>query len=289
MLSRQIFGSLSFVLSLATCIQALAVIVPLYWNPDSTCPAWNSYFQIITANPNTIFYTIINPDQGPGLNGSQPRSGYQACVQSLRPSANPNAIVVGYVDTHSANVLADIDTYAGWEPTYRPTGILLDNVTATADAVDTYSPYVSHAKTKGFTFTALNTGGATDPAYYPLVDLINTYDSSYSSFKPTSLLNTDSTPLSKQSVWLFDAPPSGSYTSVLNQLENLGVAAVFITNATTTGGSLPPKFSVFASDVANVKETVSSTKSSGSSTGSNTVRFIDLFRTDDLLYLITIF
>jgi hypothetical protein len=103
--------------------------------------------------PNTVFYTIINPDQGPGVAGSQPRSGYQACVSSLRP-VNTNAIVLGYVDTRVGTVPADIDTYAGWETTYRPTGICLDNVTATAGDVDTYSAYVSHAKSQGFTFVS---------------------------------------------------------------------------------------------------------------------------------------
>ncbi|KAF7373217.1 Spherulin-4 [Mycena sanguinolenta] len=101
-------------LSLAPCIRGLAAIVPLYWDPDSTCARWNSYFTIIDAHPSTTFYTIINPNQGPGVNGSQPRSGYQACVQSLRPEANPNAIVLGYVDIRVGTVVADIDTYAGW-------------------------------------------------------------------------------------------------------------------------------------------------------------------------------
>ncbi|KAJ7914267.1 Spherulation-specific family 4-domain-containing protein [Mycena leptocephala] len=261
MLSRRILSSFVFGLSLATCIQALAVIVPLYWNPDSNCAAWDSFFEIITAHPNTVFYTIINPDQGPGVAGSQPRSGYQACVSSLRP-INTNALV--------GTVLADIDTYAGWETTYRPTGIFLDNVTATADDVDTYSAYVSHAKSQGFTFTVLNAGGSADAAYFPLVDLINTYDSAYSSFDPTALSNTDSTPLSKQSAMLFDASPSTSDTSLLNQLGNLGVAAVYITNRTTTGGSLPSKFSTFVDDVTSVRQAVSShsSKSGGSSTGS---------------------
>ncbi|KAJ6476396.1 Spherulation-specific family 4-domain-containing protein [Mycena sanguinolenta] len=266
MLSCQVLRVFVWALSLAPCIQALAVIVPLYWDPDSTCPAWNSYFTIIDAHPRTTFYTIINPDQGPGVNGSQPRSGYQACVQALRPAANPNAIVLGYVDTRVGTVVADIDTYAGWETIYRPNGIFLDNVTATADAVDTYSAYVSHAKAQGFTFTALNTGGVADAAYFPLVDLINTYDSAYSSFNANSLSNAASTPLSKQSVWLFDTSTSTSDTSLLNQLGSLGVAAVFITNATSTGGGLPPNFSAFVNNVASIQEIVPS--STGSSTGS---------------------
>ncbi|KAJ7255077.1 Spherulation-specific family 4-domain-containing protein [Mycena haematopus] len=241
MLPRQIFSGFVWTLSLAPSIQALAVIVPLYWNPDSNCGQWNSFFSIINAHPDTVFYTIINPDQGPGVNGSQPRPGYQACVQSLRPAANPNAIVLGYVDVRVGTVEADIETYAGWETIYRPTGIFLDNVTATAGAVDTYSAYISHAKAQGFTFTAMNAGGAASAAYFSLVDLINTYDSAYSSFNANLLSNTDSTPLSKQTVWLFGASSSATNISLLNHLASLGLAAVFITNAPSTGGSLPPQ------------------------------------------------
>ncbi|KAF7373218.1 hypothetical protein MSAN_00530500 [Mycena sanguinolenta] len=263
--SCRVFRGFVWAFSLAPCIQGLSVIVPLYWDPGTSCGAWNSYSTMsalfnyvllaltqktfsIDAHPSTTFYTIINPNQGPGVNGSQPRAGYQACVQSLKPAANPNAIVLGYVDTRVGTVVADIDTYAGWKTAYRPNGIFLDNVTATADAVDTYSAYISHAKAQGFTFNALNAGGAADAAYFPLVDLINTYDSAYSPFNANSLSNATSTPLSKQS------------------LGSLGVAAVFVTNATSTGGGLPPKFSAFVNAVASVQGTVPS--STGSSTGS---------------------
>ncbi|KAF7333622.1 hypothetical protein MSAN_02405100 [Mycena sanguinolenta] len=258
--SCRVFSGFVWAFSLAPCIQALAVIVPLYWDPGMNCGVWNSYFTIIDAHPSTTFYTIINPNQGPGVNGSQPRAGYQACVQSLKPAANPNAIVLGYVDTRVGTVMADIDTYAGWKTAYRPNGIFLDNVTATADAVDTYSAYISHAKAQGFYICAA------DAAYFPLVDLINTYDSAYSPFNANSLSNATSTPLSKQSVWLFDASTATPDVSLLNQLGSLGVAAVFVTNATSTGGGLPPKFSAFVNAVASVQETVPS--STGSSTGS---------------------
>ncbi|KAK7035691.1 Spherulation-specific family 4-domain-containing protein [Favolaschia claudopus] len=260
--------TLIFALS-ATRVHALAVITPLYHNPDSTCAAWDSYSKIIQNHPHTTFYTIINPDHGPGAANSQPRGGYQACVRNLRPSANPNAIVLGYVDTKSAStVLADIDTYAGWQPTYRPTGIFMDNVTATAEKLEMYSGYVSHAKSKGFTFTGLNTGGPAEAAYYPLVDLINTYSAAYSSFNPTSFSsssNSASTPISKQSVWLLDTSPStiGRSSGLLNQLGAAGLGAVFMSNETTAVGlsGLPPNFAAFVEDVATAKNLAPSSSS----------------------------
>ncbi|KAK7029912.1 Spherulation-specific family 4-domain-containing protein [Favolaschia claudopus] len=269
----RIVRTLVFALSLS----ATRVIAPLYHNPDSTCAAWDSYTKIIQNHPHTTFYTIINPNHGPGTANSQPRGGYQACVQNLRPSANPNAIVLGYVDTKSAStVLADIDTYAGWQPTYRPTGIFLDNVTATAENLEMYSGYVSHAKSKGFTFTGLNAGGPADATYFPLVDLINTYSGAYSSFNPTSFsssANSDSTPISKQSVWLFDTSPStiGSSSGLLNQLGAAGLGAVFMSNETTAVGlsGLPPNFAAFVGDVATAKNLAPSSSSGPSASSSS--------------------
>ncbi|KAJ7145686.1 Spherulation-specific family 4-domain-containing protein [Mycena epipterygia] len=253
MLSCCVLAVLWFAFALPLCVQGLGVLLPLYLKPDSNCATWQSLFKIISAHPNTAFYTIINPDNGPGVNGSQPRSGYQACVASLRPSGNPQAIVLRYVDTASpTTVLTDIDTYAGWNSSYQPTGIFFDHVAATADVVDTYGAYVSHAKSQGFMFTAFDARGPADA-----LSSCGSYQHvrGYSSFDASTLSNTDSTPLSKQSVTLIDA--TGSYSSIITQLANLGVAAVYITNAALSGAALPSGFSTYVDEIANEPDTVS--------------------------------
>ncbi|KAJ6533657.1 Spherulation-specific family 4, partial [Mycena capillaripes] len=179
------------------------VLLPLYVDPVTNCSAWSPVIAAISAHLTTTFYVIVNPDNGPGSGGSQPDENYVACIPHLRPPGS-QVVVLGYVDSSapSPGPLTDIDTYAGWASSYRPTGIFLDLVSPTVNLVNTYQSYVSHATLKGFTFTALDPGEPASAAYYQMVDLVNTYEDSYSSFDPTSLAGT----ISKQSVTLVDAP-----------------------------------------------------------------------------------
>jgi hypothetical protein len=98
----------------------------------------------------------VNPDNGPGSGGSQPDENYAACIPRLRPSGG-QVVVLGYVDSSAPSPapLTDIDTYAGWDSSYRPTGIFLDLVSPTANLVNTYQSYVSHATSKGFNFVTV--------------------------------------------------------------------------------------------------------------------------------------
>ncbi|KAJ7748579.1 hypothetical protein B0H16DRAFT_1848564 [Mycena metata] len=168
-LRRLFFGLLLSV----TCVQALGVLYPIYWNPDTTCTAFNSS-------------TTPTPVGG------------------------------------------------------SPTGQMV--------------AYISHARSQNFTFIALNAGGAADAAYFPLTDMINTYESSYASFKTSQLMNTDSTPPSKQAVTLFETPSTGSYLSVLTELADLGVAAVYIANATEYGvRGVPPPFAALLPEIKDLQ------------------------------------
>jgi hypothetical protein len=80
-----------------------------------------------------------------------------------------------------------------------------------------------------------------------MADLVNTYEDSYSSFDLTSLTGT----ISKQSVTLVDAPSTGSYSSVISQLQRLGVKAVYISNVPDSDPDLPVQLSKFVSEVAS--------------------------------------
>ncbi|KAJ7270306.1 Spherulation-specific family 4-domain-containing protein [Mycena rebaudengoi] len=242
MLSRTVLVALLFRLSLVSCIQALAVLLPLNIDPGSNCNAWSSVSAAVSAHPNTQFYIVISPGNGPGSGDSD----YAACVETLRPFSN--VILLGYVIVGSST-LSDIDKYAD---IYRPAGIYLDGTPAEAGGVSTVKNYVSHARSKGFNFNALGPGESVDAAYYPLVDLITTYESSYSSFSVGSLSSASSTPRSKQTVILTDAPASGSYSSVISQLQDVGVAAIYITDASISSQDIPRQLSAWVSDVASV-------------------------------------
>ncbi|KAJ7801722.1 hypothetical protein B0H14DRAFT_2894708, partial [Mycena olivaceomarginata] len=81
----------------------------------------------ISANANTQWYIVIDPDNGPGSFDQL----YETCVSKLPASANQ--VSMGRVDTTGRNVLGDIDTYAGWPSSSRPLGIFFDNVSPTTN------------------------------------------------------------------------------------------------------------------------------------------------------------
>ncbi|KAF7344998.1 hypothetical protein MVEN_01662600 [Mycena venus] len=250
-------------LFVAPCIHALGILLPLYIYPDTNCAAWSPVSAAISANPNVQWYIIINPNSGPG--STDPL--YQSCVSQL--PASTNQITMGFVDTKAGNVLGDIDTYAGWPSSSRPHGIYLDNISPTANQLSTYESYISHAKSQGFSFIGLDPGQTVaESSYFSIADLINTYEDSYSSFNADSLSGT----ISKQSVILVNSPSTGSYSTVISQLQSKGVAAVYISTVSDSSSNLPAQLSEFASEVASVGGGGTSSGSTGSSdgtTGSN--------------------
>ncbi|KAJ7801558.1 Spherulation-specific family 4-domain-containing protein [Mycena olivaceomarginata] len=246
-------------LFVAPCIHALGILLPLYVYPGTNCAAWSPVFDAISANANTQWYIVIDPDNGPGSFDQL----YETCVSKLPASANQ--VSMGRVDTTGRNVLGDIDTYAGWPSSSRPLGIFFDNVSPTTNQLSTYQSYVSHAKSKGFTFIGLDPGQmVADSSYFSIADLINTYEDSYSSFNPDSLSGS----LSKQSVTLVNSPTTGSYGTVISQLESKGVAAVYISTASVGSSDLPTQLSGFASEVASVGGEATSSGSTGTDSGS---------------------
>ena len=81
---------------------------------------------------------------------------YASCIPELK-NAGSSSTVLGYVRTNYGNqaiadVQADIDTYATWPTTYRPTGIFFDEASNDAAHVSQYASYASYARSKGFNF-----------------------------------------------------------------------------------------------------------------------------------------
>ncbi|KAJ7801724.1 Spherulation-specific family 4-domain-containing protein, partial [Mycena olivaceomarginata] len=228
-------------------VRGLGVILPLRLGPGTNCAAWTPVSSAITAHPSVHFYIVINPDFSPNSSDFLPNANYRACIPTLRPSST-STNVLGYVDTAtSTTVNSYIDAYAAWNSSYRPNGIMLDHVSATASLVGTYKNYISRARSAGFTFIALDPAAAADKSYFPLVDLINTYEYLYSAFDVASLANSASTPLSKQSV--------------------LGVGAVYITDKGNTDSALPSQWSALVSEIGTLAPSSSSASGPLTATG----------------------
>ncbi|KAG8732591.1 hypothetical protein FRC12_019210, partial [Ceratobasidium sp. 428] len=170
-----------------------------------------------------------------GVN-TQPDANYKACVPKLRPSANPNVKLIGYVPTGygnraSADVQADVHTYANWASAYRLNGIFFDEVDYSAAKLPIYSQYSSYAKSQiPAGFVTLNPGtSAIDPGYYKIADQIVTVEQYFSDFSSSSYTIGSSTPASKQAVILHDAP-SALPTSTINKIVKTDkIGAVYIT------------------------------------------------------------
>ena len=110
----------------------------------------------IHENPRVPFYIIVDPLNGPG-NGSQPNVDYAGCIPKL---VAPNTKIVGYVDTDKgtrppANITRDINTYNGWNSTYRPVGIFFDQVNTVTQLLDFYLAAANTARTLGLNYVRL--------------------------------------------------------------------------------------------------------------------------------------
>ena len=89
---------------------------------------------------------------------------YPACVPELK-NAGTNSLVIGYIRTNYtskaiADVEADVDNYATWATTYRPSGIFFDEVSNDAASVSQYASYAAYARSKGFDFVRLSLASA---------------------------------------------------------------------------------------------------------------------------------
>ncbi|KAF9461384.1 Spherulation-specific family 4-domain-containing protein [Collybia nuda] len=254
---------------LSLYVQSLGIFIPLDVDPGSgTCSGWKQVISSISGNPQTPFFSIVNPNDGPGDHGSQPNTAFQQCVQSLRPRAN--AIVLGYISIgskSSSNIQAEVDTYAGWDSPYRPTGILFDGVSSGSSLFNQYENYTTYARRKGFSFIGLDPGEMPDPLYFSIADLVNTYESSYASFNASEdVFDSPSAPISKQSVWLTGAPNTGSYSAVISQIIKKGVAAAYISNLRDDEAGIPIQWSLFVEDVSKANEALDNSTTTETST-----------------------
>lgn len=116
----------------------------------------------IQAHPSVHVYTVINPNSGP-MSTSDLYPNYATCIPKLK-DAGPSSTVLGYISTNYGkrgvgDVESNIDTYASWPISYRPTGIFFDEVPDGAKQVSRYASYASYARSKGFGFVSSSRDG----------------------------------------------------------------------------------------------------------------------------------
>jgi len=108
-----------------------AILLPLYIYPEHG--AWEPLHKAISDHPHVKFIVILNPHNGPG---ASPFPDAEYSQEIPRLNSQPNVRTVGYVRTNYCNrdlaeVLADVNRYAGWSKGYAESdlavhGIFLD-------------------------------------------------------------------------------------------------------------------------------------------------------------------
>ncbi|KAJ7056092.1 Spherulation-specific family 4 [Mycena amicta] len=242
-------------------VLAAGVVFPLYIYPGDNCAAWTAVSNAIINHPTMPFYIIINPDSGPGGSAnSQPDTNYQSCVSTLRPAANPNVHVIGYVATGfgtraASAVEADVLTYAGWGAAWRPSGIFFDEVQDGSGNLALYTSYVAYARSHiPGAFISLNPGTAISAGYYTIADQIMSFEDTYASFSTSDLVISSSTPASEQAVILHTAPATLPTDTINTLIHTEGIGALFITpvsEADNPYGSIPSYWDAFVAAVGS--------------------------------------
>lgn len=175
-----------------------SVLLPLYIYPSGDTPqkgTWGPLFDAISANPQTDFTVIVNPDSGPGSD-PYPDDNYIAHIAQL--NTYPSVTTLGY--THASYtdrdinaVEADIQTYANWanyaDANIAIDGIFIDEAPGTATN-ETLSYMKQAASTVRAAFPArhntvmTNPGVQVDVGFYAFADFINVFENAYSQYTP---------------------------------------------------------------------------------------------------------
>ncbi|KAF8920300.1 Spherulation-specific family 4 [Mucidula mucida] len=255
-----LYSLLLMIGSLATVTTALkptGILFPLYIYPtnQTACDSWAPIAAAITAHATLPFYLVINPASGSGSVNSQPDSSYQQCVAELL-ALGQNGRVLGYVATGHGNrasesVIADVQTYAQWSESYRPSGIFFDEAASDAGSVTKYTAYTnSVASSFSDPFIILNPGTTAAAGYYTIADLVVSYEDTFDGFKTSDLVLDSTSPASEQAV-LLHTGPSTEPTDLVKSLVDLKLGGVFITDFPQADAysNLPSYWAEFSADV----------------------------------------
>jgi len=156
--------------SVATVHSCLRLGVPAYVGPAD--------LERLGTEP-AVRYLVLNPSNGPDVERDDGLADAVAEVQLAGPR------VLGYVHTSYGarpigEVVAEIDRYRRW---YGVDGIFVDEVTDTAVALPYFRLLSEFIRQRSGDVVALNPGVYPDPAYYPLADVLVTFEDSWARYR----------------------------------------------------------------------------------------------------------
>jgi hypothetical protein len=169
--------------------QKMGVLVPAYFYPNASGSDWDRLSSAASANPSVNITAILNPNNGVFTTVEIPY------LQAAQRFVAAGGTVVGYVSTRYGRgsrsidqVKANIDHYFDLYGTDIVSGIFLDEMGATADAVDFYRTLYQHIKAKGANLRVIgNPGAFTIASYADLADTLVTFEgpnSSWANYDP---------------------------------------------------------------------------------------------------------
>lgn len=234
---------LSVFLAFASIVSSTGILIPLYiWPEDDS--TWAPVFNAITAYPDFQFQIIVNPDSGPGKE-AYPDENIIAGIAKL--NSHDNVHVIGYIHTEYAErdiseVESEISTYSKWA-SYKAknitvSGIFFDEAPNANDATKiSYMQSISaSAKSSDLSKVVFNPGatlenGSADE-YFKAADLIVEFENSYSEWTtriPAQQFSS-SEHYAKDAIILYNAPTTADYRVVVQEAQNLGLGAAYLTN-----------------------------------------------------------
>ncbi|KAJ5083121.1 Spherulation-specific family 4 [Penicillium angulare] len=227
-------------LTMASVVSSTSILLPLYqWPTDNT--TWSAVYDAAAAHPAIHFQIIVNPDSGPG-DTTYPESSYIDGVSQLNSYSNVE--VIGYVHTEYATrdisvIESEISTYSGWssykELNITLSGIFFDEAPSSNDStLVSYMQQVSTtAKSNNLNTVVFNPGTKVeDEAYFDAADLIVEFENSYSTWLSSIPANdfTNTAGYSKGAVILYSAPLTSDYETILQEVDQMGLGAAYLTN-----------------------------------------------------------
>jgi hypothetical protein len=214
----------------------LSVLVPSYFSPSSSSPAWNTLLTPLPQSAKVARNVILNPNSGPGKNA-------RADFRKIASKAKKAGIkVYGYVSTRYGKVDArvvqeEVREYIEW---YGVDGIFVDEVSAEASEVARYyqplATYITSKIERGGVI--LNAGTYPDPKYAEIkvpkqsTLQIVVFENSYASFMAGSYAVPGWVrryPASKFIHIVYNVPAK-DVTKVLQLTAKRGAGTVYVTD-----------------------------------------------------------
>lgn len=129
------------------------LLIPMYFFPSDGGEN-EEYHQVADLSKRITVVAIVRPTDGPNLEGSNPSwaQAFEFLKQSFLNSTT-SSHVLGYIDTDNGvrnmkDVKSNVDAYASWPESYRPSGIFFDNADSSVEKLFYFQQLYSYVKEK---------------------------------------------------------------------------------------------------------------------------------------------